>query len=190
MENSVLISARAKMLIILTIFAVLLATAIVVFAKRRTSYLLEENQPRILPPPTDFRPLFEPGPEELREAERKEELKLEAAKEEDARRAQERRAAELDAFRDEWRAGPTRKNTIELLYLASKSERGMIYAEIAGEIIKLWKNGQIAGLSADDLSQLVESHFWLLPARERTSGVNFSINEEIADLRRSTEENK
>lgn len=175
------------MLILLTIFAVLLAVSILVFAKRRTSYLLQERPQRNLPAP-EFRPLFEPGPEELRAVEAEEQQEREAAEREELKLERERKLAELEALRPTWRSGPMRKNTIELLYLASQSERGMIYAEIAGEIIKVWKNGQIENLSADDLSQLLESHFWLLPAEERTSGVSFSLREEIAGLRRKDHE--
>jgi len=178
------------MLIILTIFAVLLATAIVIFAKRRSAYLLEENKPKILLPVSEFRPLFEPGPEELRAAEREEKAKIASEQSEESKREHQQRLAGLDEFRKSWRAEPSRKNTIELLYLASQCESGKIYRETAHEAAKLWKNGQIRGLSADDLSQLLESHLWLLPAGERTSGVSFSIQHEIADLRAGSEENK
>lgn len=177
------------MLIILTIFALLLAAAIVAFAKRRSSYLLQENEPRNLSAASDFRPLFEPGPEELRAAEREEEMKIEDAKQEEAKQERDRQLAGLDALRKTWGAEPSRKNTIELLFIASQSESGMIYGEIANEIIRVWKNGQIADLSADDLSQLLESHFWLLPAQERTSGVSFSLKQEIAGLRRKDHDN-
>jgi hypothetical protein len=178
------------MLIILTIFAALLATAIVIFAKRRSAYLLEENKPNNLPPVSEFRPLFEPGPEELRAAEREEEARIEAEKAEESKREHQQKLAGLAELCKSWRAEPSRKNTIELLYLASQCESGKIYSETAHEAAKLWKNGQIRGLSADDLSQLLESHLWLLPAGERTSGVSFSIQHEIADLRSTSKENK
>jgi len=175
------------MLILLTIFAVLLAVSIVVFAKRRTSYLLQDRPHKNLSA-SGFRPLFEPGEEDLRAAEQEEQKALEAARQADAKRDSEKKLEEFEAVRTGWRARPSRKNTIELLYLASQRENGMIYAEITGEIIKVWKNGQIENLSADDLSQLLESHFWLLPAKERTSGVSFSLREEIAGLRRKGHE--
>lgn len=178
------------MLIILTIFAALLATAIVLFAKRRSEHLLQENEPKTLPDPSGFRPLFEPGPEELRAAEREEELRHEAAEAEEAEAKREAQKARLDALRKTWHVLPSKKDTIELLFLASKSESGKIYFETANKVIEVWKNGQIAGLSADDLSQLLESHFWLLPAEERTSGVKFSIQEEIAGLRRKAHEDQ
>ena len=175
------------MLILLTIFAILLAVSIVVFAKRRTSFLLQERPQKNLSA-AGFRPLFEPGEEELRAAGIEEQKALEAARQEDAKRDAEEKHREFEAIRNGWRSAPSRKNTIELLYLASQRESGMIYAEITGEIIKVWKSGQIENLSADDLSQLLESHFWLLPAQERTSGVSFSLREEIAGLRRKGHE--
>lgn len=176
------------MLILLTIFAFLLAVSIIVFAKRRTSYLLQERPQKNLTASSGLRPLFEPGTEELLAAEREEQKALEAVRQEDAKRDSEEKLREFEAVRRGWRATPSRKNTIELLYLASQRESSMIYAEITGEIIKVWKNGQIENLSADDLSQLLESHFWLLPPKERTSGVNFRIQHEIANLRSDSEE--
>lgn len=187
----IFISRSGKMLIILTIFAALLAIAIVAFARRRSSTLLEEHTPpKHLPDASGFRSLFEPGPDELRAAGREQAAQLEAEKREQSKEVHDRRIAALNDLRESWAAAPTRGSTVELLYLASQSERGTVYAEITGEIIKLWKNGQIDNLSADDLSQLLESHYWLLPAQERTSGVIFSVKEEIAGLRRNNPEDK
>lgn len=179
------------MLFLLTIsilIALLAASGMIAFSRRRHP-LLEDKQPKNLPDP-EFRPLFEPGPEELRAEARKKDALAAVAKEAESRAKLETKLNELNAFREEWRAAPTRKKTIELLYLASQGESGTLYAGISGEITKLWKNGQIAGLAADDLSQLLESHLWLLPAAERTSGVIFSIQHEIADLRSAPTENK
>lgn len=177
------------MLFLLTIsilVGLLVASGLIALARRRRP-LLEHKQSKNLPDPS-FRPLFEPGPDELRAAEREERLRLDAATQEDLRAERDQRLAALETLRKTWTAAPERKNTIELLYLASQSESGRRFAEISGEIINLWKNGQIADLSADDLSQLLESHFWLLPAQERTSGVKFSLQQEIASLRRRTHE--
>ena len=176
------------MLILLTIFAALLAISILVFAKRRSTQLLEEKPPQHELSASEFRPLFEPGPEELRAATREEQEAEAAADLEKEKQSREQKHAEFKEFRKAWRAVPSRKNTVELLYLASQGESGNIYAETANEVIKTWKNGQIEDLSADDLSQLLESHFWLLPAGERTTGVKFSLLEEIAGLRREIQE--
>lgn len=178
------------MLIILTIFAALLTTAILLFAKRRSEYLLQEKKPNTLRDPSAFRPLFEPNAEELRAVDREEELKIEAQRAENAKRAREEQLARFDAVRKSWRSLPSKKDTIEVLFLASRSESGKIYFETANEVIEVWKNGHIRGLSADDLSQLLESHFWLLPTQERTSGAKFSLQEEIASLRRLANEDQ
>lgn len=179
------------MLFLLTIsilIALLAASGMIAFSRRRHP-LLEDNPQKNLPDP-EFRPLFEPGPEELRAGEREKKALTAAAAEAESKAKLDVKLNDLNAFREEWRAAPTRKNTVELLYLASQCESGKTYSETAHETAKLWKNGQIAGLSADDLSQLLESHLWLLPAGERTSGVSFSIQHEIADLRSAPTKNK
>ena len=179
------------MLFLLTLsilISLLAASGMIAFSRRRHP-LLEDNPPKNLPDP-EFRPLFEPDAEELRAAKREKDSEIAVAEAAESQAKLDARINDLAAFRDRWRTAPARSNTIELLYLASQSERGTIYAEVAGEIVKLWKNGQIAGLSADDLSQLLESHYWLLPAQERTSGVIFSVKEEIASLRRRNHEDQ
>jgi hypothetical protein len=166
---------------ITVLVALLAASGMIAFAKRRRP-LLEDNQPKNLPEP-EFRPLFEPDAEELRAKEREKDAEAAAAEVAESRAKLESKITDLATFRKVWEAEPSRKNTVELLYLASQCESGKIYSETAHEAAKLWKNGQIRGLSANDLSQLLESHLWLLPAGERTSGVSFSIQHEIADLR-------
>lgn len=179
------------MLFLLTIsilIALLAASGIIAFSRRRHP-LLEDKRPKHLPDP-EFRPLFGPGPDELRAGEREKIALAAAAGAAESKAKLDAKLNDLNAFRKEWRAAPTRKATVELLYLASQCESGKVYSVTAHEAAKLWKNGQIAGLSADDLSQLLESHLWLLPAGERTSGVSFSIQHEIADLRSAPKENK
>lgn len=172
------------MLFLLTILILVAAVAALAVAVKRQARpnLLPENRPKDLPDPA-FRPLFEPGREELRAEAREKDAEAAVAEAAEAKLKLDTKIDKLKAFREEWRAAPTRKNTVELLYLASQCESGKIYSETAHEAAKLWKNGQIENLSADDLSQLLESHLWLLPAGERTSGVSFSIQHEIADLR-------
>jgi hypothetical protein len=74
-------------------------------------------------------------------------------------------------------------NTIELLLRASQTENGKTFLDTVDEILH---NGSET-FPAEDLAQLIESHFWLLPQNERTPGVTFTINREIAALRSGSE---
>jgi len=116
--------------------------------------------------------------EKVKEIERQESLKQ-----------TEEKLALFGELRQTWAQSPNRGSTIELLYEASQVSDGGIYLETCEQVLASWRAGKIAELSADDLAQLLESHFWLLRNSERTPGVSFRLNEEIAGLRRESAEN-
>jgi hypothetical protein len=133
--------------------------------------------------PKNFRGLFQPTEKELRALE-KAEKEAESTKTEEAKRLElQEKISKVDEFTSIWRDSPSRRNTIEILYLASQSGVEQVYSQVANSILEFWNQDKIETLSADDLAQLLESHYWLIPAENRTSGVNFGLNQEIASLR-------
>jgi hypothetical protein len=140
--------------------------------------------------PKNFRGLFQPTAEELRKYD-KAEKKLEQAKSDESKRLESaEKISKVVEFMTIWRDSPSRRNTLELLYIASQSESGTVYGDAAKSVLESWQNGKINDLSAEDLAQMLESHFWLLPSEQRTSGISFGLNQEIASLRRKSLENK
>jgi hypothetical protein len=135
----------------------------------------------------NFRSLFEPTDDELRELDRSMALRSAQLRFDEAEAELQRRIGDLDRFSSVWGEVTSKQNTLELITLASRTESGKIYLETAKQVIHKWREGQIAGLSAGDLAQLLESQYWLLPVAERTSGVNFSLKDEIAGLHRMSE---
>lgn len=179
------------MLLFFVIFLVLAAVALIGFIVRRevAKSLLENPSPRELPQP-QYRPLFQPDEEDLREMERMEAEKLaEIERQENLKQAEEK-LAKFGELRQTWAQSPNRGSTIELLVQASQISDGKVYLETCEGILASWCAGDIGELSSDDLAQLLESHFWLLPDSERTPGVSFRLKEEIAGLRREPEESK
>lgn len=171
------------MLILLTILVVLSAGALLaVFVKRRNSNLLEQNPPKTLAA-EHFRPLFQPTEDEIRAFEQAENAKLEANKLEEERRVFEEKIGRIYQFEENWRISPDKRKTVELLLLASNSESAEIFSQITESIIKLWRENRIDNLRANDLADLLDSHFRLLPQQERTSGACFWLKEEIKNLR-------
>lgn len=171
------------MLFLLTILVVLLAgISFTVLVKRRSSNLLRENPPNTLSA-EKFRPLFAPDDDDIRRSEREVKAKQQAKLREENRRLLDEKTKTVKDFQKSWLKAPNRRNTIELLKLASQGESGNLYADAAEQILKKWQAGEIGGLSAADLAQMLESHFWLLPVEERTSGVRFRLNQTIAGLR-------
>jgi hypothetical protein len=165
------------MLAIILTLLVLAAAAVVFIAKRQTS-LSEAQAPGNLNR-ENLRPLFAPDEKELCAAERVRQDGERARAEEEGRLAAERRLANFNEFRHTWRESPARKNTIELLLRASQSESGKVFSDTVDEIL----HTRPVGLSAAEIATLIESHFWLLPQNERTPGVTFTINRDVAALR-------
>jgi hypothetical protein len=175
------------MLFLIAILSVLAAAILVaVFVRRTVSASLDEGT-RVteLPPPT-FRPLFEPGEDELREVAQLEQLNAAETERQRGLKLTEEKLAIFDQLRHTWAKSPTRAATVELLYEASLIGQGELYQEVCESVLKVWSAGDIAELSREDLAQMLESHFWLLPDSERTPGVSFLLQEEIAGLRRGS----
>ena len=173
------------MLLIFTTFLLILAgISLAVFIKRLVSpKLIEEHEPPNLAA-ENYRPLFEPTDEDMRRFEAAENAQLAAKQLNDERLISEEKLVNLEKFRQTWSESPNKAATIELLYRASQTENGEAYLETADIVLKTWQNGEVSDLSADDLAHLLDSHFWLLPTHERTPGVSFRIQQEIAGLRR------
>jgi len=169
------------MLFILTILFVLVAAvAVTVFVKRRIERdLIESNQPRNLVD-TNLRPLFAADEEEVGGSETADTDIIEAEPIDDD---QEKKLAKLDELRQAWGANPDKLKTIELLAAAAETGIGEMYAGVAGEITTRFQNRELTGISAMDLADLLETHLWLLPTKERMSGEGFIVKQEISKLR-------
>lgn len=171
------------MLILFTILVVLSAAATLGFyVRRRNSLSIEQNPPKNLSA-ANFRPLFQPTEDELRAFERQEKAEAEAKKAEETRRISEEKTGEVSEFERTWAQSPDRKGTIELLFLACETENAKIFSETSENVIKLWRENRIENLTAQDLADLLDSHFRILPQQERTSGALFWLREEIENLR-------
>lgn len=172
------------LLIFITFLFILAGISLAVFVKRLVSpKLLDENKPRNLAA-ENYRPLFEPTDDDLRQFEVKEKSRLAAKQAEDESLLLEEKLVNLEKSRKTWRDSPDKASAIELLYLASQTANGEAYLETANIVLEAWRAGDISSLTADDLAHLLDSHFWLLPAHERTPGISFRIKQEIESLRR------
>ena len=92
------------------------------------------------------------------------------------------RAAALEHCRAAWSLTPNLQNTIELLSLAALHGKADVFSAAANEIINAFRNKGIEGLSASELAELLASHYRLLPAAERSSGVLFMFKRNVAEL--------
>ena len=117
--------------------------------------------------PKNFRGLFQPSEEDIRAFE-KAEKEAEQAKTDEVKRLESaEKISKVAEFMQIWRNLPSKRNTLELLYIASQSENEVAYNDVAKSVLESWHNGKIENLSAEDLAQMLESHYWLLPTEQR-----------------------
>ena len=173
------------MLFLFTILAVLFAVALLaaLIKRHESSSLLPENQQNNISA-ENFRPLFAPDEDDLRAfADERKQLRAKAEQAERELFAAEKLEKAV-AFQAVWQNLPDKQNTIEFVRLAAATGDGRVFQAAAREIIRRENSGEIRELSAEQIAQLLESHFWLLPAQQRTSGEKFWLNQTIAGLRR------
>ena len=172
-----------KMLVLLTIlFTILAGSAIIYFFNRRNfeKQLGYENS-GFLPETTNLRPLFEPTEVELLAEEREAEEKLMAENRQELEDAERADARALRTRLNAWRMSPNKTEIADLLEAASVD--GDVFLDAAEAIIGEFQNGKIKGISTEDLAQMLESYFWLVPAEKRTPGVGYRFQTVLKSLR-------
>lgn len=102
-----------------------------------------------------------------------------------ARNAPLRVNAKLAAkFIESWKRSPGRGATAKMLHVAALSGDANLYRQAIEMAFQLWSDNRVPSLSADELRQLVESEYWILPAGSRNSGAGFVLKRTLARLRR------
>jgi hypothetical protein len=148
----------------------------------------EEQRLNLYPPgPEAYRPLFAPSESDLLAFERADEkVKQEHAQEEKRRAAEKEFAAKTKhtcALFTDWAKAPDSKRLGGFLQAAAETQSAEFFSEISTNVIQIWHDKKIAGLTAADLAALLDSHLRLLPQQEIASGVLFWLKQEIAALR-------
>lgn len=135
-----------------------------------------------IPDSTNFRPLFQPTEDELRAEKLETDVRLGEIEAERLSDAKNERDSRFRKSLEAWRSSPNKNGISELL--GEASDEGTSFAETAEIVAAVFQNNEIAGISANDLTQLLESYFWLLPVDERTPATSFRISEIIRELRK------
>lgn len=172
------------MLIFVTTCLVLFAgiSLAILLKKLSNQRLLKENEPRVHLEAETYRPLFAPTAEDLRLAEAKGKEQQTAKYEDDKQRENKARLAEMEVRRQNWSQSPNRAGTIELLRDAPQVYDGDVFVGLCEEISNAFLDGKLTDVSPKDLAALLESHFWLLPAEQRTPGASFRLKLIVASL--------
>ncbi|HEV7643418.1 MAG TPA: hypothetical protein VGO50_05680 [Pyrinomonadaceae bacterium] len=187
-------------LLILFYFAMVIVAGLLIafgfsfYLKNRRLSAPQDQRINLYPPdPRIYRPLFAPSESDLLASERAEEKAKQERAQEEKRLAAEKESAAKMADTGElftqWAKAPDTKRLGELLAAAAGTESAEFFSEISKNVIQIWHNKKIAGLTAADLAALLDSHLRLLPQQEMASGALFWLKEDIAALRNETEKN-
>jgi hypothetical protein len=87
-------------------------------------------------------------------------------------------------FTESCRRAPDRSTTAKMLHVAALSGDANTYRQAVDTAAEFWRDQSAPSLNADELRQLVESEYWLLPAASRNSGAGFVLKRTLAQLRR------
>ena len=171
------------MLILLTILVLAAAASafFYFFNNRNNQRRLKAKKFGSFPETTGLRPLFEPTEDEIQENAREAENQAatdDAKLDDDEARKD---AANVRNRLNAWRSAPNRSEIAELLTAASIE--GELSAQTAEAITNEFLSGRLDGISANDLAQMLESRFWLLPLEVRAPAISFRIRETIRELR-------
>jgi hypothetical protein len=83
-----------------------------------------------------------------------------------------------------WRNAPDRTSLAPMLHLAAMTDDAASYQGAVETARQIWREGRLANVSANDLSDLLESQYWVLSAEARHSGDGFVLKRMLVDIRR------
>ena len=127
-----------------------------------------------------FRPLFQPTEEEIRRTALDDERR---ASDESAERSRLERLELLQTIRENWETDKNKQNTVRLIEAAAATGDADEFRNVCDTVIRQFRTGDLAGLSARDLAEAIETHYWLLPSTERTPGTGFILRDWMDELR-------
>lgn len=87
-------------------------------------------------------------------------------------------------FIESWKRSPDRNTTAKMLHVAALSGDAGVYQHAIETAAQFLRDGRLPSLSADELRQLIESEYWIVPAESRNSGAGFVLKQRLARLRR------
>lgn len=82
---------------------------------------------------------------------------------------------------------PNKNSTADLLHVAALSDDAKNYSRAIELVLMSWRDGSLSDLSARDLQSLLNSQYWVLSSRTRTSGAGFVLKETLSTANRELE---
>ena len=87
------------------------------------------------------------------------------------------------AIRD-YQQNPNRNTTAKLLHVAALSDDAKNYERAIELVLLSWRDGSLNDLSAVELQTLINSEYWVLSSRTRSSGAGFVLKQTLSEANR------
>jgi hypothetical protein len=92
----------------------------------------------------------------------------------------------VQAIRD-FQEAPDKSSTTKLLHVAALTDNAKTYGRAVELVLMSWRDGSLADLSAVELQTLINSEYWLLSSRTRSSGAGFVLKRTLSTANRELE---
>lgn len=89
-----------------------------------------------------------------------------------------------EAFTENWKHAPGRRTTAEMLHVAALAGDAKFYQQAIETALLYWRERRLSEMTAEELTRLIESEFWLIPSNARNSGAGFLLKQKLAHVRR------
>ena len=85
---------------------------------------------------------------------------------------------------DYWQKNLDRQLTAKMLHVAALSDDAETYCKAVEIVLSSWRAGKLPDLSATELQSLLNSEFWILSSRIRSSGAGFVLKRMLSSANR------
>jgi hypothetical protein len=83
-----------------------------------------------------------------------------------------------------WKADPKQFSLAQMFYVAALTDDVTIYQRAIEVTLRVWRDGGLSRIAAEDLRAMIESHYWLIAPEARNSGAGFELKQTISALPR------
>lgn len=170
--------------ILITSFVILGLVAIAIYFWQKPA---SRPEPVELPPPRATGLFAEEAQTELAEAEEPSLLTTDLTEQHESEAEFAARLEALNRFIQTWRESPDKKSTATMLHLAASTDDADTYCQVVELALNFWRRGGIPDLAAVELQTLINSEYWLLSSRTRSSGAGFVLKRTLSQAKRELE---
>lgn len=83
-----------------------------------------------------------------------------------------------------WKTAPDRRSTTEMIHIAALSDDAETYEQAVEAALLLWRRGELAQFSAEELAELFVSQYWVIAPEARRGGAGFALKRRLSGVRR------